>query len=180
MKKSWGEDKIVAEAVQIAGTHKAFAMQKHKASKPLGPQGDGWKAPCEFELLAGLARITSTAASWKEPQAPPTPPNYQKLGSSCSSPPQPEEQPAELVTSEQIRAPIPLEQSPAQLPSYPALPPLPCSAAQVLFLLDGSGSVGREEFYASAAFIVRATAALKAQKTENRCRVSVNGCRVSG
>ena len=68
-------------------------------------------------------------------------------------------------------------------PSAPATPsqqpesqktvkaPAAVAAPQVVFLLDGSGSVGDEEFSASTSFIARTTTALKAQ-SEHKCRVS--------
>lgn len=99
---------IVADAVSLAGSYRAYAQQKHASCQQT--LVGGWLGPSEFELQASLMRISAALD-----------------GAESSS---------------------------------------------IIFLLDGSGSVGDEEFDASTSFIVRATNTAKAH-SHHECKVTV-------
>ena len=133
VEREWGPDSLVSAAVAIAGTRRAYAMQKRRSARPLPPNRDGWKRPCEYDLCAMQDRVLAAARHQGGSEKTPT--------AIAALPPPPSQQ--ELLTRPSCRP--------------------TATTAHVIFLLDGSGSVGDEEFSASAAFIVQATAALKAQ-----------------
>lgn len=51
---------VTEDACALAGSYRAFALQKQSSTK-LGFDG-GWHGPCEFELQASLQRVASVIA----------------------------------------------------------------------------------------------------------------------
>eukprot|EP00955_Chlamydomonas_euryale_P091854 364653-Chlamydomonas_euryale.AAC.1 len=109
---------LTVDAVALAGSHRAFALCK-QASLGAAASGGGWARPCEFELQAVLARISScldhTGCRGVKPAGSKAA-GGSANGCTCPGP------------------------GAAAAGAHAAQQP----SCQVLFLLDGSGSVGGE------------------------------------